>query len=243
MLIEAREISKVYKAGTATVAALRPTSLSIGAGEFIAILGPSGSGKSTLMNIVGLLDRPSTGEFLLDGHNCANLTEDQAAQMRNRLIGFVFQSYHLLPRQTILKNVELPLLYSGVSRSERRSRATRALSAVRLSHRIDHLPSQLSGGEQQRAAIARAIVTSPSIILADEPTGALDSATGWEIMRLLIALNRTGRTIVLVTHDAQIAQQASRIVSLRDGNVVSDEMVPPRPIVPARQEGQCDEAA
>lgn len=243
MLIEAREISRVHKTGSATVAALRPTSLSVRAGEFLAILGPSGSGKSTLMNIIGLLDRPSTGEFLLDGRNCASLTEDEAAQMRNRLIGFVFQSYHLLPRQTILRNVELPLLYAGVGRSERRLRATRALAAVRLSHRTDHLPSQLSGGEQQRAAIARAIVTGPSIVLADEPTGALDSVTGTEIMRLLIALNRSGCTIVLVTHDAQIARLASRIVSLRDGNIISDEVLSPRPVMAPRQEGQCNEAA
>lgn len=222
MLIEARNVSKSYRSETATVTALHPTSLRIAAGEFVAILGPSGSGKSTLMNIIGLLDRPSSGEFLLDGRDSAGLTEDQAAAMRNRFIGFVFQSYHLLPRQTILSNVELPLLYAGAGRAERRQRAALALEAVRLSHRVRHYPAQLSGGEQQRAAIARAIVTKPAIVLADEPTGALDSATGWEILQLLIALNRTGRTIVLVTHDVGIAQHASRIVSLRDGAIVSD---------------------
>ncbi len=243
MLIEARRISKSYRSDSAAVIALQPTSLQIESGEFVAILGPSGSGKSTLMNIIGLLDRPSSGQFLLDGRDCAHLTDDQAARMRNQLIGFVFQAYHLLPRQTVLSNVELPLLYSGVTRAERKLRATRALSAVKLGHRIEHLPSQLSGGEQQRAAIARAIVTKPAIILADEPTGALDSATGWEILQLLIALNRIGRTIVMVTHDVNIARQASRIVSIRDGNIISDEpVVTTKPEAVDRAE-PCDEAA
>jgi putative ABC transport system ATP-binding protein len=243
MLIEARRISKSYRPDSAAVTALQPTSLQIESGEFVAILGPSGSGKSTLMNIIGLLDRPSSGQFLLDGRDCAHLTDDQAARMRNQLIGFVFQAYHLLPRQTVLSNVELPLLYSGVTRAERKLRATRALSAVKLGHRIEHLPSQLSGGEQQRAAIARAIVTKPAIILADEPTGALDSATGWEILQLLIALNRIGRTIVMVTHDVNIARQASRIVSIRDGNIISDEpVVTTKPEAADRAE-PCNEAA
>jgi putative ABC transport system ATP-binding protein len=243
MLIEARRISKSYRSDSAAVTALQPTSLRIESGEFVAILGPSGSGKSTLMNIIGLLDRPSSGQFLLDGRDCAHLTEDQAARMRNQLIGFVFQAYHLLPRQTVLSNVELPLLYSGVTRAERKLRATRALSAVKLGHRIEHLPSQLSGGEQQRAAIARAIVTKPAIILADEPTGALDSVTGWEILQLLIALNRIGRTIVMVTHDVNIARQASRIVSIRDGNIISDEpVVTTKPEAADRAE-PCNEAA
>ena len=243
MLIEARRISKSYRSDSVAVTALQPTSLQIESGEFVAILGPSGSGKSTLMNIIGLLDRPSSGQFLLDGRDCAHLTDDRAARMRNQLIGFVFQAYHLLPRQTILSNVELPLLYSGVTRAERKLRATRALSAVKLEHRIEHLPSQLSGGEQQRAAIARAIVTKPAIILADEPTGALDSATGWEILQLLIALNRIGRTIVMVTHDVNIARQASRIVSIRDGNIISDEpVVTTKPEAADRAE-PCNEAA
>ncbi|MBR0693046.1 ABC transporter ATP-binding protein [Bradyrhizobium lablabi] len=236
MIAEARKIGKSYALGSTTVTALHPSSFSIASGEFIAILGPSGSGKSTLMNIIGLLDRPSVGQFRLNGTDCADLSDDKAAQMRNRFIGFVFQAYHLLPRETVLKNVELPLLYAGIGGRERERRATTALAAVKLSHRILHLPSQLSGGEQQRAAIARAIVTNPSLILADEPTGALDSATGWEIMRLLGALNRSGRTVVLVTHDVHIAQQARRIVSLRDGKIISDQAV-----VPGRTDGTDDQ--
>src|ERR1700691_5165952 len=169
-IVEAREISKLYALGTATVTALHPSSFSISSGEFLTILGPSGSGKSTLMNIIGLLDRPSVGQFWLNGTNCAGLGCDQAAQMRNRFVGFVFQAYHLLPRQTVLRNVELPLLYASVAPRERRNRAMAALALAKLSHRADHLPSQLSGGEQQRAAIARAIVTNPPLILADEPT-------------------------------------------------------------------------
>lgn len=244
MLIDARRISKSYRSDSAAVVALHPTSLRISAGEFVAILGPSGSGKSTLMNIMGLLDRPSSGQFLLEGRDSADLTDDQAAEMRNRMIGFVFQSYHLLPRQTVLSNVELPLLYAGASRSERHARAAQALDAVKLSHRMRHIPSQLSGGEQQRAAIARAIVTKPAIILADEPTGALDSATGWEILQLLMAINRTGRTIVMVTHDVSIARQASRIVSIRDGSIISDrsEVTPSTSDAGSRAE-PCDEAA
>lgn len=228
MIAEARKISKLYVLGSTTVTALQPSSFSIASGEFLAILGPSGSGKSTLMNIIGLLDRPSSGQLWLNGTDCARLSDDEAAQMRNRFIGFVFQAYHLLPRQTVLKNVELPLLYAGTSGSERKRRATEVLAAVKLSHRIHHLPSQLSGGEQQRAAIARAMVTNPSLILADEPTGALDTATGWEILQVLMTLNRAGRTIVLVTHDVHIAQQARRIVSVRDGKIISDQSVTPQ---------------
>lgn len=223
MIVAAREISRIYRLGSSKVTALNPSSLLIRSGEFVAILGPSGSGKSTLMNIIGLLDRPSAGGYWLNGINCAGLSDDQAAQMRNRFIGFVFQAYHLLPRQTVLKNVELPLLYSGVGGGERKRRAIAALGAVKLSHRIDHMPSQLSGGEQQRAAIARAIVTDPPLILADEPTGALDTATGWDILQLLMALNQAGRTIIMVTHDVHIAQQARRIISIRDGRIISDQ--------------------
>lgn len=241
MLIHAHGISKSYRAGA--VAALKPTSLSIRAGEFVAILGPSGSGKSTLMSLIGLLDRPSSGQLLMDGRDCAHLSQDELAHMRNRLIGFVFQAYHLLPRQTVLDNVELPLVYAGIRRAERHRRAAEALAAVRLSHRIDHFPTQLSGGEQQRAAIARAIVSQPTIILADEPTGALDSATGQEIIKILKAINRGGRTIVLVTHDAQIARHASRIMSIRDGAVVSDEPVSSSPMDTADQPWQRDAAA
>jgi putative ABC transport system ATP-binding protein len=222
MLIEVNQVGKCYGSGSAAVTALQTTSLQIRPGEFVAILGASGSGKSTLMNIMGLLDRPSTGTLLLDGLDCSKLGEDEIAKTRNRSIGLVFQSYHLLPRQTILKNVELPMLYAGVSRSERRRKATRAIESVGLSHRISHLPPQLSGGEQQRAAIARAIVTSPAIILADEPTGALDSVTGQEIMQVLLGLNQQGRTVVMVTHDLGIARNASRIVTMRDGRLVDD---------------------
>lgn len=222
MLIELRQVERCFEHGASPVAALHPTSLTVRPGEFVAILGPSGSGKSTLMNIMGLLDRPSSGALLLDGTDCAKLGQGQVARIRNRSIGLVFQAYHLLPRQTILDNVELPLLYAGVSRSERRRKASQALDQVKLGHRISHLPAVLSGGEQQRAAIARAIVTSPAIILADEPTGALDSATGQEILKVLQALNGEGRTIVMVTHDEHLAKSASRIVTMMDGRVVAD---------------------
>lgn len=222
MLIEVHQVERCYGSGPAAFTALQTTSLLVRPGEFIAILGASGSGKSTLMNIMGLLDRPSSGTLLLDGIDYARLGEDQIAKTRNQSIGLVFQSYHLLPRQTILKNVELPLLYAGVDRRERRRKATQALESVGLARRITHLPAQLSGGEQQRAAIARAIVTSPAIILADEPTGALDSVNGQEIMRLLMGLNREGRTVVMVTHDLAIAKHASRIVTMSDGRLVDD---------------------
>jgi putative ABC transport system ATP-binding protein len=222
MLIELRQVKRSFEHGASPVAALQPTSLTVRPGEFVAILGPSGSGKSTLMNIIGLLDRPSSGALLLDGTDCARLGQGQLATIRNRSIGLVFQAYHLLARQTVLDNVELPLLYAGVPRGERRKKAMRALEQVRLSHRITHLPALLSGGEQQRAAIARAIVTSPAIILADEPTGALDSVTGQEILNVLLGLNREGRSIVMVTHDQQLARSASRIVTMRDGQVVAD---------------------
>ena len=222
MLIELREVERRYEHGASPVAALQPTSLTVQPGEFVAILGPSGSGKSTLMNIMGLLDRPSSGALLFDGTDCAKLGQGQLARIRNRSIGLVFQAYHLLPRQTVRDNVELPLLYAGVARSERRVRAERALDRVRLSHRVLHLPALLSGGEQQRAAIARAIVTSPAVILADEPTGALDSASGQEILQVLLDLNREGRTVVMVTHDGDLAKSASRTVTMRDGRVVGD---------------------
>jgi putative ABC transport system ATP-binding protein len=222
MLIEVQKVEKSYGSGAAAVTALQATSLKVHPGEFIAILGASGSGKSTLMNIMGLLDRPSSGALLFDGLDCAKLGEDELARTRNRSIGLVFQSYHLLPRQTILDNVELPLLYAGFGRKDRRWKAVEALGSVGLARRISHLPAELSGGEQQRAAIARAIVMSPAVILADEPTGALDSATGQDIMRLLLALNRSGRTIVMVTHDLSIAKNASRIVTMSDGRLVND---------------------
>jgi putative ABC transport system ATP-binding protein len=194
----------------------------IGPGEFVAILGPSGSGKSTLMNVIGLLDHPTGGALLLDGVDCAKLDRNKVALIRNRRIGLVFQAYHLLPRQTVIENVELPLTYAGVRRVERRRRATEAIERVRLGHRIHHLPALLSGGEQQRAAIARAIVSNPDVLLADEPTGALDSVTGREIVGVLLALNHEGRTVVMVTHDEALARHASRVVTMRDGQVVAD---------------------
>ena len=222
MLIELREVERSFKRGRETVPGLRPTSLVVRAGEFVAILGPSGSGKSTLMNVIGLLDRPTAGQLLLDGADCARLDRNALARIRNRRIGLVFQAYHLLPRQTVIDNVELPLTYAGIGRAERQRRAAEAIDRVRLAHRINHLPALLSGGEQQRAAIARAIVSNPDVLLADEPTGALDSATGKEIIGVLLALNGEGRTIVMVTHDESLARSAGRVVTMRDGRVVAD---------------------
>jgi putative ABC transport system ATP-binding protein len=222
MLIELRQVQRSFLLGRTTVPGLRSTSLMIGPGEFVAILGPSGSGKSTLMNVIGLLDHPTGGALLLDGVDCAKLDRNKVALIRNRRIGLVFQAYHLLPRQTVIENVELPLTYAGVRRVERRPRATEAIERVRLGHRIHHLPSLLSGGEQQRAAIARAIVSNPDVLLADEPTGALDSVTGREIVGVLLALNHEGRTVVMVTHDEALARHASRVVTMRDGQVVAD---------------------
>jgi len=223
MRLEALEIGKSYGCGPMRVTALQPTSFSVEHGEFIAIVGPSGSGKSTLMNLIGLLDRPTSGRLLLDGVDCARSSPDALAEIRNRRLGFVFQAYHLLPRRTVLENVELPLVYAGLARAERRTRARQALELVGLERRLTHGPAELSGGEQQRVAIARALVSNPSLILADEPTGALDSATGRGILRLLQDCNDRGQTIVMVTHDREIAQQASRILSIRDGRLVSDE--------------------
>jgi putative ABC transport system ATP-binding protein len=222
MLIELRKVERCFLRGRTTVPGLQATSFTIRAGEFVAILGPSGSGKSTLMNVIGLLDRPTAGRLLLDGADCAKLDRNALARLRNRRIGLVFQAYHLLTRQTVIDNVELPLTYAGIGRAERRRRAADAIERVRLAHRIHHLPALLSGGEQQRAAIARAIVSDPDVLLADEPTGALDSATGKEIMGVLLALNGEGRTIVMVTHDESLAKSASRIVTMRDGRVVAD---------------------
>ena len=222
MRIELRHVERSFLRGREAVAGLRTTSLTIRAGEFVAILGPSGSGKSTLMNVMGLLDRPTAGALLLDGADCARLDRNALSRIRNRRIGLVFQAYHLLPRQTVVDNVELPLTYAGVPRGERRRRAFEAITRVKLAHCIHHFPALLSGGEQQRAAIARAIVCDPDVLLADEPTGALDSVTGGEIMGVLLALNREGRTVVMVTHDETLARSASRIVTMCDGRVVAD---------------------
>ena len=227
-LIRVSDLHKDYVLGGSVVHALDGVSLAIAAGEFVAVMGPSGSGKSTFMNMVGCLDRPTRGDYLLAGENVAQMDGDALAAIRNRRIGFVFQQFNLLPRTTALENVELPLIYAGVSPKDRHARAAAKLGQVGLGARTDHHPSQLSGGQQQRVAIARALVNEPSLILADEPTGALDSRTSIEIMVLLQQLNRGGMTIVLVTHEQDIAGYATRVIAFRDGRVLSDQRQTPR---------------
>lgn len=222
-VIDAINLTKVYKMGDVEVHALRGLSLKIYRGEVVAIMGPSGSGKSTLMNMIGALDRPTSGEYFLDGELVSELKDDQLAEIRNRKVGFVFQSFNLLPRATALSNVELPMRYSGVSRG-RKQRAREALELVDLGDRIRHRPTELSGGEQQRVAIARALANNPAIILADEPTGNLDTKSGEEIMNLLLSLNKErGTTLVIVTHDPEIADLTQRIIQILDGVVVEGE--------------------
>ena len=216
-MIELRDIVKTYDMGTQTVNALRGVDLSIDEGEMVAIMGPSGSGKSTLMNIIGCLDLPTTGAYSLDGIDVSHMRDDELARVRNRHIGFVFQQFNLLPRTSALKQVTLPLMYAGLGRSERTERAKAALAAVGLADRMDHRPDELSGGQQQRVAIARALATEPSIILADEPTGALDSQTGDEILDIFEELNDQGITVIMVTHEPEIAERAKRTIWLRDG--------------------------
>jgi putative ABC transport system ATP-binding protein len=227
-LIHAIGLRKEHRMALTTVHALRGISLELNRGDFVAVVGPSGSGKSTLLNLLGLLDRPTGGSYLLAGQDVLKLDPDQRAQVRNQRIGFVFQTFNLLARSTALENVELPLVYAGVARRERGRRAAAALRAVGLADRRDHWPSQLSGGEQQRVAIARALVNDPLLILADEPTGALDSRTGLEILAHLQALNEAGRTIALVTHDPAVARHTSRVVVMRDGRAEREERVPER---------------
>ncbi|MCB9367268.1 MAG: ABC transporter ATP-binding protein [Calditrichaeota bacterium] len=225
-IIEIQDLSKIYDLGAIQVAALRGVSVNILENDYVAIMGPSGSGKSTLMNLIGCLDTPSSGEYYLAGERVAHLTDRQLADIRNRRIGFVFQTFNLLPRASALQNVELPLVYAGESPSERRRRAKEALEAVGLGDRMKHRPNEMSGGQRQRVAIARALVTNPSIILADEPTGNLDSKTGDEIMQLFERIYDNGNTIILVTHEEDIARHARRIVRLRDGVIESDQVVP-----------------
>jgi putative ABC transport system ATP-binding protein len=224
-LIITRRFTKNYHLEGYPVHALRGVSVEIGAGEFVAVMGPSGSGKSTFMNLLGCLDRPSSGEYLLAGERVSDLSGDALAAIRNRRVGFVFQNFNLLPRTSALENVELPLLYCGVPAAERHQRARARLEEVGLGDRMHHQPSQLSGGQQQRVAIARALINDPVLILADEPTGALDTHTSCEVMALLQQLNRNGMTVVLVTHEHEIASFAHRIIGFRDGRVVEDHRV------------------
>jgi putative ABC transport system ATP-binding protein len=222
-VIDLRSVTKTYGNGKIEVTALSGVDLIVERGEFVAIMGPSGSGKSTLMNIIGCLDVPTRGRFLLDGVDVRTLDEAALAQARLRKLGFVFQSFNLIPRTNTLSNVELPLIYAGVKPKERRARALAALEAVGLADRADHLPSELSGGQQQRAAVARALVSDPALLLADEPTGNLDSTSTAEVMALFAKLHAEGRTVVLITHEDEVAAYASRVVRLRDGRLQSDE--------------------
>jgi putative ABC transport system ATP-binding protein len=222
-MIQISNLMKSYKLGGETVHALNDISLNIDKGEFLAIIGPSGSGKSTLMNMLGCLDRPDSGEYLLDGKAIGKMNDNELASIRNQKIGFIFQNFNLLTKLNALENVELPLIYSGVSAKERREAALESLTKVGLKDRAGHLPTQLSGGQQQRVAIARALVGSPSILLADEPTGALDSKTSTEILQLMQGLNELGHTIILITHDLSIAKQAKRMVSIQDGQLFENE--------------------
>jgi putative ABC transport system ATP-binding protein len=219
MLIRLRAVTRTYRMGQVDVPALRGIDLEVAANEYVAIMGPSGSGKSTLMNILGCLDKPTSGEFELDGRDVAGLGDAQLSKLRNAFVGFVFQTFNLLPRATALQNVEVPLIYAGVGRSERRERARAALDRVGLTERAQHRPNEMSGGQRQRVAIARALVNQPALILADEPTGNLDSDTGREIIDVLDGLHAEGHTILLVTHEAYIAEHARRQITLRDGRI------------------------
>jgi len=227
-LIQLEYVTKLYRMGDVTVTALQDVSMAIAEAEFVAIMGASGSGKSTLMNIIGCLDWPTSGRYLLGGHLVSDLGRDALAEVRNRMLGFVFQSFNLLPRTSALEQVELPMLYAGVPKAARRRRAVEALARVGLGDRLHHRPNQLSGGQQQRVAIARSMVMNPRVILADEPTGNLDSRTSLEVMALFQALGREGITIVLVTHEPDIAEHAARNIVLKDGEVLSDSQRVPR---------------
>jgi putative ABC transport system ATP-binding protein len=224
-VIELTDVTKSYRSGEVTVDALRGVSFSVQHGEFVAIMGPSGSGKTTLLGILGCLDRPTTGSYLLVGDEMSTLDETTRARVRGARIGFVFQAYNLIPRTTAYKNVELPLIYAGVPARERRSRVLEALDSVGLASRVGHFPNQLSGGEQQRVGIARALVVEPSVVLADEPTGNLDSASAQDVLTILERMNEFGTTIVMVTHSSEVAEHAARIIRFADGQVVADEPV------------------
>ena len=238
-LIEFRSVCKYYQMGDETVVAAGHISFQIQRGEFVAIVGKSGSGKSTCMNIIGCLDVPSEGTYLLDGRDVGQMNKNELAEIRNEMLGFIFQQYDLLPKLDLLENVEVPLMYAGVSRAERRERARTALEMVGLGDKLKHKPSQLSGGQQQRASIARALAGEPAVILADEPTGALDSRTGREVLELLQALHAAGHTVVLITHDNSIAVQAQRIIRLEDGRVIYDgDASAPEAVVTPNQAGK-----
>ena len=223
-ILSVKGIKKTYVMGTQLVHALQSVTLDIYKNEYVALMGPSGSGKSTLMNLLGCLDSPSDGEYLLNGQNVSKMSDSELAEIRNKEIGFVFQTFNLLPRISALENVALPLIYAGISKSERMNRAKKVLSDVGLDDRMDHKPNELSGGQRQRVAIARALVNNPSIILADEPTGNLDSKTSFEIMEILTSLHKAGNTIILVTHEPEIAEYAKRVIKLRDGLVEYDSL-------------------
>ena len=223
-LIEIKDMYKIYNPGENEVRAIDGVNLKIEHGEFVAIIGQSGSGKSTLMNMLGLLDVPTSGKYLLDGQDVDGLTDDELSEIRNKEIGFIFQGFNLITSLTAVENVELPLVYRGMKKEERNKLAIDALNRVGLSHRLDHLPKQMSGGQQQRVAIARAVAARPPIILADEPTGNLDSHSGVEVMKILHELHEEGRTIILITHDNDIANEAQRVIRIQDGQIVSDIM-------------------
>lgn len=222
-MIDLKDIVKIYRTGGEELVALKEISLHIAEGEFTSIMGPSGSGKSTMMNILGLLDRFDSGTYILNGQNVTGLSDNESAHVRNKEIGFVFQSFNLMPRMTILENVELPMVYAGIPAKERKERALKALDRVGLSDRVKHRPNEISGGQKQRVAIARAIVNTPAVLMADEPTGNLDSKTTLEIMRIFQELNAEGTTIVMVTHEPEVAVYTKRIVSFRDGEIQDDQ--------------------
>ena len=222
-ILETNNLKKIYGSGESEVRALDGVSLEINEGEFVAIIGQSGSGKSTLMNTLGLLDRPTSGEYFLSGRDVATLTDDEQSEIRNKQIGFIFQGFNLIPSLTAIDNVELPLVYRGMKKEERNRLSLEALERVGLGKRLHHRPSQMSGGQQQRVAIARAVAAKPPVILADEPTGNLDSSSGREVMRILHELSDEGRTIILITHDNEIAEEANRIIRIQDGKIVSDK--------------------